>query len=61
MIRILLAATALAVLPWLAPRPAHAQGDQQTLVDRSTLAIQEMVNQDLSDDPRQDAGHAPAR
>ena len=60
MIRILLAATALAVLPWLAPRPAHAQGDQQTLVDRSTLAIQEMVNQDLSDDPRRMLGRARA-
>jgi lipid-binding SYLF domain-containing protein len=60
MIRILLAATALAVLPWLAPRPAHAQGAQQTLVDRSTLAIQEMVNQDLSDDPRRMLGRARA-
>ena len=52
MIRILLAAAALAVLSLLAPRPAHAQGDEQTLVDRSTLALQEMVNQALSDDPR---------
>jgi lipid-binding SYLF domain-containing protein len=60
MIRILLAATALAVLPWLAPRPAHAQGDEQTLVDRSTLAIQEMVNQNLSDDPRRMLGRARA-
>ena len=60
MIRILLAATALAVLPWLAPRPAHAQGDQPTLVDRSTWAIQEMVNQDLSDDPRRMLGRARA-
>jgi SH3 domain-containing YSC84-like protein 1 len=52
MFRILLAATALGALSLLAPRPAHAQGDQQTLVDRSTLAVQEMVNQSLSDDPR---------
>jgi lipid-binding SYLF domain-containing protein len=52
MIRILLAATALGALSLLAPRPAHAQGDQQTLVDRSTLALQEMVNESLSDDPR---------
>ena len=29
MIRILLLAVMLAVLPWLAPRPAHAQGDEQ--------------------------------
>ena len=52
MIRILLVAAALAVLPWLAPRPAHAQGDEQTLVDRATLALQEMVNQSVSEDPR---------
>lgn len=50
--RILLAAVALAVLPWFAPRPAHAQSEEQTLVDRSTLALQEMVNQTLSQDPR---------
>ena len=52
MIRILLAAAVLAVLPWLAPRPAHAQGEEQTLVDRATLALQEMVNQSVSDDPQ---------
>src|SRR6266542_3950280 len=52
MIRILLAAAALAVLPWLAPHPALAQGDEQTLVDRSTLALQEMMNQTVSEDPR---------
>ena len=45
MIRILLSAAVLAVLPWLAPRAAHAQGDEQTLVDRATLAVQEMANQ----------------
>src|SRR5271169_6142280 len=60
MIRILLAAAALAVLPWLVPRPAHAQSDEQTLVDRSTLAIQDMVNQSLSDDPRRMLGRARA-
>ena len=60
MIRILLAAAALAVLPWLAPRPAHAQSDEQTLVDRSTLALQDMVNQSLSDDPRRMLGRARA-
>src|SRR6476660_3569796 len=52
MIRILLFAAVLAVLPWLAPRPAHAQGDEQTLVDRATLALQDMVNQSLSEAPR---------
>jgi lipid-binding SYLF domain-containing protein len=52
MIRTLLAGAALAVLALLAPSPAHAQSDQQTLVDRSTLAIQEMVSQALTDDPR---------
>ncbi len=60
MIRILLAAAALAVLPWLAPRPAHAQGDEQTLVDRATLALQEMVNQTLTEDPRKALGRARA-
>src|SRR5579859_3394967 len=58
MIRSLLAGAALAVLALLAPRPAHAQGDQQTLVDRSTLALQEMMNQSLSDDPRRMLGRA---
>jgi SH3 domain-containing YSC84-like protein 1 len=52
MIRILLFAAVLAVLPWLAPRAAHAQGDEQTLVDRATLAVQEMANQTVSQDPR---------
>jgi lipid-binding SYLF domain-containing protein len=52
MIRILMAVAALAMLPLVAPRPAHAQGDEQTLVDRATLAVQEMVNQSLSEDPR---------
>ena len=60
MIRILLAATALAVLPWLAPRQAHAQSDEQTLVDRATLAVQDMVNQNLTDDPRRMLGRARA-
>jgi SH3 domain-containing YSC84-like protein 1 len=60
MIRILLVAAALAVLPWLAPRPAHAQGDEQTLVDRATLALQDMVNQTVSEDPRKLLGRARA-
>jgi SH3 domain-containing YSC84-like protein 1 len=52
MIRILLAAAALAVLPMLAPHPAQAQGEAQTLVDRATLALQDMMNQSVSEDPR---------
>jgi SH3 domain-containing YSC84-like protein 1 len=52
MIRILLAAVALAVLPLVASQPARAQGDAQTLVDRATLAVQDMMNQSVSEDPR---------
>jgi lipid-binding SYLF domain-containing protein len=50
--RILLAVAALALLPLLAPRIAHAQGDEQTLVDRATLAVQEMATGALSESPR---------
>jgi lipid-binding SYLF domain-containing protein len=50
--RILLAAAAFAVLPLLAPRIAHAQSDEQTLVDRATLAVQEMATGAMSEDPR---------
>jgi lipid-binding SYLF domain-containing protein len=50
--RILLAAAAFAALPLLAPRVAHAQSDEQTLVDRATLAVQEMATGALSDDRR---------
>ena len=60
MIRILLAAAALTVLPWLAPRPAYAQGEEQTLVDRATLAIQEMMSQTVSDDPQRMLSRARA-
>jgi lipid-binding SYLF domain-containing protein len=52
MIRILLAAIIAALLSSLTPQPARAQGDEQTLVDRATLAVQEMVNQSISEDPR---------
>jgi SH3 domain-containing YSC84-like protein 1 len=52
MIRMLLAAAVLGVLSLLAPRPALAQGEEQTLVDRSTLALQDMMNQTVSQDPR---------
>jgi lipid-binding SYLF domain-containing protein len=46
--RILMAIT-LSLLPLAA---AQAQGDQQALVDRSTLALQEMMTQTVSQDPR---------
>ncbi len=46
--RILLA-VALSLLPLVG---ARAQGDQQALVDRSTLALQEMMTQTISQDPR---------
>ena len=36
----------------LAPSLARAQGDAQTLVDRATLALQEMMTQTVSQDPR---------
>jgi lipid-binding SYLF domain-containing protein len=60
MLRTLLAATALGALLLLSPRAAHAQSDQQTLVDRSTLALQEMINSSISDDPRRALAHARA-
>lgn len=53
--RVVLAAT-LSCLPFV----AHAQSDQQTLVDRSTLAVQEMMNQTISDTPRVALSHARA-
>jgi lipid-binding SYLF domain-containing protein len=46
--RILLAG----VLSLFSLAAAHAQGDQQALVDRSTLALQEMMTQTISQDPR---------
>jgi lipid-binding SYLF domain-containing protein len=52
--RFVLAATALAALfpLGLAPGVANAQGEPQTLVDRATLALQEMMTQSVSQDPR---------
>lgn len=52
MIRILLVAATLGLLAWLAPQPARAQSDEQSLVDRATLALQDMMNQSVSEDPR---------
>lgn len=60
--RFLLAAVALAVLLPLgfAPGVARAQGEAQTLVDRATLALQEMMTQGNSQDPRNALGRARA-
>jgi lipid-binding SYLF domain-containing protein len=60
MIRILLAAAVIVAMPLLAPRAAHAQGDQQSLVDRATLALQDMINDSWSSDPRNALAHARA-
>ena len=49
MVRFLLAA-ALAVLPLAGC--GHTGGQEQTLVDRATLTAQEMMTQNLSDDPQ---------
>ena len=59
MIRILLYG-ALAILPWLVPTQARAQGEQQQLVDRATLAVQDMVSSQMSEDPRRMLGRARA-
>ena len=45
-------AAALALLTVLMPRAVRAQSDEQSLVDRSTLALQDMINQTISEDPR---------
>ena len=47
-----LAAAIVALLPLLAAGCSRAPGDEQTLVDRATLTVQEMMNQTVSDDPR---------
>jgi SH3 domain-containing YSC84-like protein 1 len=52
MIRISLAAAMLSLIVWLAPQPARAQGEEQSLVDRATLAVQDLINQGASADPR---------
>jgi lipid-binding SYLF domain-containing protein len=52
MIRFVLA-VALAVLPLLSAGSARAQGDQQTLVDRATLTVQELMTQNVSQDPKE--------
>jgi lipid-binding SYLF domain-containing protein len=52
MIRILLVAAVLGLTAWLAPLPAKAQTDEQSLVDRATLALQDLMTQGVTDDPR---------
>jgi SH3 domain-containing YSC84-like protein 1 len=54
--RFVLAAIALAVS--LGPGVARAQGVEQTIVDRATLALQEMMTQTVSQDPRHMLEHA---
>ncbi len=49
--RILLTATLGLLSLWL-PGAARAQTDEQALVDRATLAVQDMMNQTLTQDPR---------
>jgi SH3 domain-containing YSC84-like protein 1 len=56
--RFVLAAIALAAS--LAPGIARAQGEAQTLVDRATLAVQEMMTQTVSRDPRNSLQRARA-
>jgi SH3 domain-containing YSC84-like protein 1 len=51
MIRTLLAGIAVA-LPLLQAGCANMQGEEQTLVDRATLTVQEIMTQTVSEDPR---------
>ena len=60
MIRILVGAAMLGLMAWLVPQPAHAQTDEQSLVDRATLALQDLMNQGVSEDPRRLLEHARA-
>jgi SH3 domain-containing YSC84-like protein 1 len=51
MIRTLLAGM-VATLPLLQVGCANVQGEEQTLVDRATLTVQEIMTQTVSEDPR---------
>jgi len=53
-----LAALSVAIL--LLCRAAHAQGPEQTMVDRSTLAVEDLMTQRVSEDPRIMLGRARA-
>jgi lipid-binding SYLF domain-containing protein len=50
----------IALLPLLLANAAFAQGPEQTLVDRSTLAVEDMMSQAVSQDPRVMLGRARA-
>lgn len=50
----------IAVVASLAPGLARAQGAAQTVVDRATLAVQEMMTQTVSQDPRMSLQRARA-
>jgi SH3 domain-containing YSC84-like protein 1 len=58
LVRDFLAYVAVAIL--LLCRAAYAQGPEQTLVDRSTLAVEDMMTQGVSQDPRIMLGRARA-
>ena len=59
--RLLMAAgLALSLTPALAPGIAHAQSEEQSVVDRSTLALQDMMDQTVSQDPRSMLARAKA-
>jgi lipid-binding SYLF domain-containing protein len=49
---LVLAALATTVLLQMACSPTNTQGEQQTLVDRATLTVQEMMTQNVSQDPK---------
>ncbi|MGE0224683.1 MAG: lipid-binding SYLF domain-containing protein [Acetobacteraceae bacterium] len=51
MLRYLLAAV-VAVLPMFATGCAHTEGQEQALVDRATLTLQDMMTQTVSEDPK---------
>jgi SH3 domain-containing YSC84-like protein 1 len=57
-VRDFLAYVSVAIL--LLCRAAYAQGPEQTLVDRSTLAVEDMMTQGVSQDPRIMLGRARA-
>ncbi|HEY1934719.1 MAG TPA: lipid-binding SYLF domain-containing protein [Acetobacteraceae bacterium] len=50
----------IALLPLLLANSAFAQGPEQTLVDRSTLAVQDLMSQAVSQDPHDMLGRARA-
>ena len=51
---------ALSIAILLLGRAAYAQGPEQTLVDRSTLTVEDLMTQRVSEDPRMMLGQARA-